>query len=627
MAIQRSTATVAPTRRAHPGSAIAIRSLWPFLVFACAFAASGCQSRHPPSRRSVPGGGPAVVARTLPTGHSEVVTDAAHHENAGAAVGQPATPAAASATALAPDEGVTQSRPVASGAYDLGAQVVPNAPGHKAKVRAFVRWPADAKPGERLPIAFLVHGNNGVCRDATGTDRCGRKEATSGVCHAGETATPNAEGLLWLADRLARAGWIAVSVDANSVNCSGLPIVVQGRTRLIVEHLRFWRVWQTGGLQPKDLIAVPFADLTRVALVGHSNGAEASVRVPEALATYAWDPRLHTVQIRAVVAVASSDSTEARLLNASLMHITAGCDRQLPENDGVRILDRTLKRRRSAVVQAVFPTASHNGFLSTWGTQENDRPGWRMCPGVQPTAPAAMRDALAALVLPFLSRTVRAKPRALPAWLLGDAAPPAEVARAIQPALDLRIHGAPRQFRLIERHGGLRKAGVGFLGGAIRANAIAGGPCFADDCSDVSPNVAWSTFVAWKSADAALLHGIPELDFSAWKTIAVRIGLAPDAPTAMPFTLVLRDRSGLAGGVPAHQVRTGQPPPRHAQSDDKTFVRPDMQTFVRFPLAQFRLAEPRLDLRHIVSVEFHFDTPAAGKAGSLVLGDVELTTP
>ncbi len=624
---QRSTTARFADRCSPPGSTLLAHPLWPYALLACAIAAAGCQGRLPSASRSTAGGGATAADGALLTQSTAGAGDSVHAGNPAADADQAARRVATTPPLGTPDVDTGRIRPIASGAYDLGAQVVPNAPGHKAKVRAFVRWPADLKPGEKLPVAFLVHGNNGVCRSPAGNDRCGRKEAASGVCATGETATPNAEGLLWLADRLAQAGWIAVSVDANSVNCSGLPIVVQGRTRLLVEHLRFWRVWQTGGLKPKDLVAVPFADLTRVALIGHSNGAEAAVRVPEALATYAWDPRLHTVQVRAVVAVASSDSTEARMYDASLLHVTSGCDRQLPENDGVRILDRTLERRRSAVVQVIFPTASHNGFLSTWGTQENERPDWQMCPGVPPPAPAAMRDALAALVLPFLATTARAEPRALPAWLLGDAPPPGDIARMILPTLDVRIHGAPRQFRLIERHGGLRNAGIGLLGGAIRANAIAGGPCFADDCTDVSPNVAWSSYVTWKTADAVLAHTIPELDFSAWKTMAVRIGLASGAPNTLPVTVVLRDRAGRAGGVPANQVRTGQPPPRHPKGDDKTFVRPDMQIFVRFPLAQFQLADPMLDLRHIVSVEFHFDTPTAGKVGALVLGDVELTRP
>ncbi len=538
---------------------------------------------------------------------------------------------------LRPNPGVptpAARRPVARGAYDLGRHVVMSAPGHQARVRGVVRWPADLRPDERAPLALIVHGNHGVCHDPDGEDRCSIHNAVSGTCPAGSVVVDNAAGMLWLADRLAAAGWVAVSVDANTVNCAGLPMLVQGRARLVVEHLRFWRFWRHHRMAPTKGLRAEQVDLGRTALIGHSNGAEAVARASSLLVDLDWDASLAGVNVRGVVTLASSDSSETRVRSAHLLHLTAGCDGQIPEHDGVRLLDRTLERRRAAVVQVVLPTVSHNAFNTSWGPKEHPHEGWVPCPGVPLSAPVRVREATLELVLPFLHHTVERQTQ-LPSWLYGDAAPPATLA---QTGVDVRLHGYPQSHRLLERFGGLRHRSHGFLGGRVVAQGIGGGVCFSDQCSEASPNVTWATRVRWAAADAVLTQGLPDIDLSSWPTLALRVMTGPTGAQSatVPLSIGLRDREGRSAVVSVRGLRTARALPRYARGRKATpggggarsrdvHVRPDMLVSVRVPVTSFVRTNPALDLRRIAAVELRF-LPGQG-AQSLVLADIEATRP
>ncbi|MCO4763640.1 MAG: hypothetical protein KC502_19165 [Myxococcales bacterium] len=538
------------------------------------------------------------------------------------AVVTPVVATAQRASPASPAFSVRDNRPITSATYDLGPQSVMSAPSHQARIRGFASWPSDLKPQEKAPIALIVHGNNGVCRFPGKDDRCNGDHTLAGKCPAGTTPTPNAEGFIWLAKRLAKAGWIAVSIDANSVNCVGLPIIVQGRAQLLVAHLRFWRFWHTNRHAPNKALPVAYADLSRVALLGHSNGAEAAARASMLIADKSWEPDLKGVDVGAVVSLASSDSVEAFARDAAMLHVTASCDGQLPDHSGVRILDRSLQDRRSTIVQAVLPTMSHNGFNDKWGKRESEREGWVPCPGVKIADGGQVRSTTAALIVPFLRATVQ-QPAAIPSWLFGDGEPPAGVARN----LDVRLHGHPERHLLLERFSDLRTDQRGLLGGAFKAHRLRGGVCFGDNCSPTSPNVTWATRVEWQGDGAAFIQELPPTDFSQWKTISMRIVPGPlgTVKRTVPMRIGLRDSKGRGGLVRLDDVRTARLLPRYATADGKSDARPDMMVAVRVPIREFLRHQHDLDLRHITSVDLVFEGDA--RKQSLVIADIELTNP
>src|SRR5205085_678602 len=91
----------------------------------------------------------------------------------------------------------------------------------QVRLWATVRYPAtsagDGAPvaDGRLPIALFLHGNHGIFRAPDGEDVCEDIRAST----PGTVETPNHEGYDYILDNLAKGGTIAVSINANDLNC------------------------------------------------------------------------------------------------------------------------------------------------------------------------------------------------------------------------------------------------------------------------------------------------------------------------------------------------------------------------------------------------------------------------
>ncbi|MEY3014901.1 MAG: hypothetical protein RIT45_3636 [Pseudomonadota bacterium] len=526
---------------------------------------------------------------------------------------------------------------VAEAEYDIGRRTVPYAPDHSARVRAMVRYPtALAEIDGHVPLAVITHGNAGVCRDANGEDRCEMTMVLEDKCPEGTTPTPSAEGFLWLAESLAARGYVVAVVDANSVNCTNLPLVVQGRTSLILEHLRVWGRAVRGLETPLGDRFAGRIDMERVALIGHSNGAEASAMVPVSLHVGRLQPQLAGTRVSSVIAIAGSDSLWAVPDETPFLVLQASCDMQLPSMDGMRLYDRSVVLRSAPHTAAYIIGATHNGFNLQWHRDDSmDEPSGRhfsACPESGKLSPPRTRALLEATVGDWLLATTRERRRVVPAWLRGDAPMPREIVAATGGEVPIRWNHGPADKLVIESFDGDDAPRHNDLGGLNRVGGFHnGGRCYGLRCDDAFAHAAWAGRFDWREPGARFLFELPTIDASRWKTVALRMTQNPGAEDSVPGRSIdasvrLIDADGNIAVVLLSEIGGLRYPSTMAQSTEQSHFYHGVLETLRLPIARFAAANPKLDLTRINGLELVFDRPGSER-GSILLAHVELTRP
>ena len=218
----------------------------------------------------------------------------------------------------------------------------------------------DTEPGDRRPLALIVHGNH-------------RMEDFSDA------------GYDYLGDLLASHGIATASVDANFLNGSwsgdfgGREMPARGI--LLLEHLRLFRTWNRDPRSP----LYNRLDLDRVALLGHSRGGEAAAiaaafnelpAFPDN-ANYRFD---YGFGIESVVAIAQIDRRYSRRIEldgVNFLALQGSYDTDEPSFHGLRQFHRTgwdgsaedsegfLGFRFKAGL--VAHRGNHGQFNTTWG--------------------------------------------------------------------------------------------------------------------------------------------------------------------------------------------------------------------------------------------------------------------
>ncbi len=177
----------------------------------------------------------------------------------------------ADAQQIAPDATPLGPVPVATGNYDLGAQidnlVLPNCQprsGYDCKVdiRAQVYRPQTLSG--TYPVVIFLHGNHGTCGrpyqsppdppGMLGNPRIDDSVAYTGTghCPTGYVESPSYLGYDYLAQRLASYGYIVVSIDANRGITGGPALgadraLIQARGILVLRHLQNLSHWNRHG--------------------------------------------------------------------------------------------------------------------------------------------------------------------------------------------------------------------------------------------------------------------------------------------------------------------------------------------------------------------------------------------
>uniref|UniRef100_A0AAU3GPX2 Alpha/beta hydrolase n=1 Tax=Streptomyces sp. NBC_01401 TaxID=2903854 RepID=A0AAU3GPX2_9ACTN len=238
--------------------------------------------------------------------------------------------AAAALLTVAPVPRAEAAETVGVVEYDLGDTAFTDAPEWEgaAEVRAVVHYPRTITG--RLPVIVLLHGQQLACHSADEGDW------DSWPCPAGVDPYPSYRGYDYLADALARDGFVVVSPSANGVN--HFMGVAPQRARLVDRHLELLKEFTTTGGGPlaghfTDVrTGLPAAvdlrgrlDMSRVGTMGHSVGGEG---VMYQAADANRDELPQGVRIRGVVSVASpgpSSFYDTLVTKVPLAVISAGC--------------------------------------------------------------------------------------------------------------------------------------------------------------------------------------------------------------------------------------------------------------------------------------------------------------
>jgi dienelactone hydrolase len=161
----------------------------------------------------------------------------------------------------------------------------------------------------RVPLVVMAHGNH-------------------------DPGVPNYLGYDYFQADLAKMGFVAISVDCNAQNGMGYSIaIIERRADLIIGAISVMQQLDT------DAASVLFGriDFSRVGLMGHSQGGEAVVLVPEVIG-------LPGVSIRSVIALAPTEggATKRTPKDYAFMTILPASDGDVWPNDGAIYYDRAV---------------------------------------------------------------------------------------------------------------------------------------------------------------------------------------------------------------------------------------------------------------------------------------------
>jgi hypothetical protein len=310
-----------------------------------------------------------------------------------AAIAAVALASLASAAPVAAAPASASADGVATGEYKFPARVDPLvADDRDTELWAHVWRPAELGKGAH-PLLVFLHGNHGTCGrfDAElGVRVDDRTDYTAtGTCPDDYVVTPNHMGYEYLARRLAKRGYIVVSINANRGITAGPGVdgdfgLNLMRGRLVMRHLALLADWNKGkGDAPKSLGFDPTGhfDLRQVGLMGHSRGGEG---VRAALQQMRDDTRLARkvadVRIRAIFEIGPVDGQTSRVLNADGVAsaiLLPVCDGDVIDLGGMRVFDRTFGIDGDGV-DAIKATvgvygANHNFYNTEW--QQSDAGG------------------------------------------------------------------------------------------------------------------------------------------------------------------------------------------------------------------------------------------------------------
>ena len=230
-----------------------------------------------------------------------------------------------------------------------------------------------ARPPARFhgkrPVVVLLHGSYATCTTPTGADA-----GDLLPCAPGSRTIDNARGLVYLVNALAKAGYVAISVDANvsyaldnhilyrdgfestsSGAFSARALVVDGVLRKVA------RAAQTGTFAGRRLVGR--VDLQHVGIVGHSRGGEGAI-MGATDGTFSGGP----YRLAALLALAPTNFQGLTLPDVPFATMVGYCDGDVFNLGGLAYYDATTRNpaRVNPAYAQVVVGANHNFFDSVW---------------------------------------------------------------------------------------------------------------------------------------------------------------------------------------------------------------------------------------------------------------------
>lgn len=275
--------------------------------------------------------------------------------------------------------------------YELPTEV--SLGGRSVRIKGVVTFPTDpvtAAPAHgTFPTIFIMHGNHptyfsdGTVESYPGCSTgimSGRSCCEPDPTPQSEDEVPSYRGYQYLAEPLARSGYVVVSINANDLNCSaaGTDYLSEG-VALFHEHFDLWsELSSASGVVADD----PFggeldgiADMRRVVVAGHSRGADRALYVaanpPSSIGLLGaiaiappWNferKSVRSVESPALLLYGSRDGDVAPYC------LPSSCEYELtPTYGGPLRLFGHLQQASSAI--HVMDRANHNQYNSVWSS-------------------------------------------------------------------------------------------------------------------------------------------------------------------------------------------------------------------------------------------------------------------
>lgn len=499
-----------------------------------------------------------------------------------------------------------------------------------------------AGDGGPYPVVVIFHGTHPGCPvDETEVDRW--------PCDP-EVEQPNYRGFAYLAEALAAQGYVTLAPNLNAENTFGFGEPQPGERLLQIVELQLDALAEAvaGGPNGFGVALAGRADLSRMAIFGHSRGGEAAswlantrgLAAPDAAEKFGYGPvkgLLLLAPAPIFTVPAASSVPQAVILPA--------CDGDVMLQDGQLFYEgaRLDPTQEAWALSVWLEQANHNYFNSTLGSDIFAIVNRADCETL--LTPETQRQFLVDFATTFLTTIFSDDPQAVDGALAALGMDPAALAPDSLFGLPARVMtlapAAARRPLLIPA--GAEELTTNLAGGEVVADGVNLFYCEAgyftpsvrpgsEPCKRANVTIPGNpamVVTSWERSGAILSLALPEGagDLSDYTTISLRAAVDPmselnAAGTPQAFSVRLTDRSGASATV---RTRPGEPAltfPVGIVTEDDVFE--DGLFSGRVPMTTIRLLLSDfsgVDLSQISQITLLFDQT---DSGALFLGDLEL---
>jgi hypothetical protein len=489
------------------------------------------------------------------------------------------------------------------------------------------------------PLVLIVHGNHGM-----------ESFSDPGYAYLGELSASQV--------------FIVVSVDENFLNSSladfinpfGMRIGKENSVRawMLLEHLSRWRDWT----QDKTHPMFGKADLSRIALIGHSRGGEAvaTANAFNDLSHYPDDATLafnYHFKLGAIAAIAPVDGQyqprdrPVPMRDTNYFTLQGSMDGDLTSFMGSSQYSRaSFSGNVNAFKASLYLSgANHGQFNTVWGRYDSGQPFKLLLDARRMMEPEAQRQIAKVYLSAFLELTLQGEDRYRPlfedarngaGWLpdnflinnyadsstrwLANFEEDLDPATGSSPGVTIDGQNlsvwhedfVELKFSTLDTH-------VVLLGWDGRVNA--GTASYRINLSDSSPAVTAESSLVFGVSNAAI-SSVPK----SFHPKGIKLTSGEEGRQPLDWSIILTDAAGTEALLPLSHDQLLYP---QIKSYTRRFGAlssiPSSELVMRrysFPLKDFLAVNPRLDLKRLRSIRFDFDrTPR----GVVALDDVGLT--